>query len=367
MADPVVPQSTFAQGNSFQELLNQMLLDVPADFDKAEGSFVYDLLAATALALEPTYLTMDAVMNQAFLQTATGTYLDARADELGLTRKAATAATVTVTFTGTEGTLVPAGTRVTNVVPAGTSGTPVSFETTAAATIASGSASAPALATTAGANGNVVAGSIARLETGIAGVFTVTNATAAQGGAEVEDDATLRDRALARARTGRGPGTPGDYAAWARSVVGVGQAVVEPLWNGNGTVRVVVMDDAYAPVSADVLAAVTSTIAANAPIGAAVTVITPVTVSINVSATLALDAGYTAAAVLPAVQLALTSYLRTVRPGGTVYLNKVGAAIDQVPGVLDYSSLQIGAPSLGGANLTLSSGQKPILGTVTLS
>jgi hypothetical protein len=50
-----------------------------------------------------------------------------------------------------------------------------------------------------------------------------------------------------------------------------------------------------------------------------------------------------------------------------VYLNKVGAAIDQVPGVLDYSSLQIGAPSLGGANLTLSSGQKPILGTVTLS
>lgn len=367
MADRLLPETSFAADNTQAEVLQRMLDDLPSTYDKTPGTFIYDQLAAVALEIEGTYIQMDEVMNQAFLTNATGDYLDAKGEELGLDRKLGGFASVTLTFTGTTGITIPAGVRVTNIVAPGTTGTPLIFETTESAVISGLTVDVDAQATDVGDVYNLTAGSLVRLETGMAGVTAVTNNAAAVGGEDIETDDQYRSRLSERAQTGRGAGTPGDYLAWARQVVGVGGAFVEPLWNGNGTVRVTVVDGNSGPVSSAVLANVTAYIASLTPIGASVTVITPASVSINVSATLVLETGFSLSDVTAQMQSNLADYLRGITPGTKVYLTEIGAVIVQTPGVADYASLQIGAPGLATSNITLASGVKPVLGTTSFT
>lgn len=367
MADRLLPETAFAADNSQSLVLQRMLDDLPTTYDKTPGTFLYDMLNAAALEIEGSYIQMDEVMNQAFITNATGDYLDAKGFELGLDRLLGGFANVTLTFTGTVGTVIPATTRVTNVVAPGTTGTPLIFETQADLTLTSTTGTVAAQSTDVGAVYNLSANSLIRMETAIAGITVVTNLAAAIDGVDPESDDQFRSRLSDRAQSGRGAGTAGDYLAWAQSVVGVGDAFVEPLWNGNGTVRVTVVDSNGGPVSTNVLAAVIDYVATLTPIGASVTVITPASVTINVSATLTLDVGFSLADVSTAISQNVSDYLRSITPGTKVYINEVGAVVVQTPGVLDYVSLQIGAPGLGSTNITLSSGIKPTLGTVTMS
>lgn len=367
MADRILPDSTFSADNSQALVLRRMLDDLPNTYDKTQGTFLYDMLSAVAMEVEGAYIQMDEVMNEAFLTNATGMFLDAKGTELGLDRKLGAFASVTLTFTGTDGIVVPIGTRVTNVVAPGTTGAPLVFETTANGTIAAGIVNIPAQATDVGSVYNLTAGSLIRMETAQTGVTTVTNSLAAVDGVDPETDEEFRARLSDRAQTGRGAGTAGDYQAWARGIAGVGDAFVEPLWNGNGTVRVTVVDGNGGPVSASVLSNVQTYIESLRPIGATVTYITPSSVSINVSAALTLDTGFVLADVTTAIQANLNNYFRSVTPGTKVYLSEVAAVVVQTPGVLDYSSFQIGAPGLAGSNITLASGVKPVLGVTTFT
>lgn len=367
MADRILPETSFATDNAQALILQRMLDDLPNTYDKTPGTFLYDMLSAAALEMEGAYIQMDEVMNQSFLSNASEIYLDAKGWEMGLDRKLGSFADVTLTFTGVTGTVIPANTRVTNVVAPGTTGTPLIFETQDDFTLVAPTGDVPAQSTDVGGVYNLSAGALIRMETGLTGITSVTNNAAAINGEDPETDDQYRSRLSDRAQSGRGAGTAGDYQAWAQSVPGVGDAFVEPLWSGNGTVRVTVVDSNGGPVSATVLSNVISYIADLSPIGATVTVITPAATSVNVAATLTLDVGFSLADVSTAVSQNLADYLRTIRPGGRVYLTEVGAVIVQTPGVLDYASLQIGAPTLGSSNLTLSSGVKPTLGTVSLS
>jgi uncharacterized phage protein gp47/JayE len=367
MADRILPESAFSADNTHSLVLQRMLDDLPSTYDKTPGTFLYDMMSVLAAEVEGAYIQVDEAFNQAFLTNATGDYLDAKAMEMGLDRKLGGFAQTTLTFTGTVGTVVPANTRVTNIVAPGTTGTPLIFETTEPLTLVGTTGTVPAQATEVGVIYNLTAGALVRMETGITGITEVTNTEAAYGGEDPETDDEFRSRLSDRAQTGRGAGTAGDYMAWARSITGVGDAFVEPLWNGNGTVRVTVVDANRGAVSVQVLEAVTQYIRTLTPIGAQVTVITPANLSINVSATLTLDSGFALADVKATIDTNLADYLRTVVPGTKVYLTELAAVVVQAPGVLDYASFQIGAPALAGSNITLPSGTKPILGTTSFS
>lgn len=90
-----------------------------------------------------------------------------------------------------------------------------------------------------GTEGNTGAGSITNVVAGNADLYSVTNALATSGGSEVESDEDLRTRILLE-YSSQGAGTLTDYKRWALSYSGVGKAYVEPVWNGGGTVLVVV-------------------------------------------------------------------------------------------------------------------------------
>ena len=179
---------------------------------------------------------------------ASGEYLDIRCAYYGITRKAGTAAKVTLTVSGRDGVQVPKGSAFLTVAG-------VRFLTDAAAVIADGLAQIAAVAAEAGITGNVAAGEITRQLTSISGVTAVTNEAEASGGTDPETDSALLGRLLTRLREAATSGNASHYRQWTLETDGVGAAKAVPLWNGAGTVKVLIASAGMGPVDSAVTAA----------------------------------------------------------------------------------------------------------------
>ena len=74
----------------FDYLMDKCLSDVSDDFDKREGSIVYDALAPAVMRLSELYIDLDMVADETFADTASYYYLIKRAAERGLLPEDAT-------------------------------------------------------------------------------------------------------------------------------------------------------------------------------------------------------------------------------------------------------------------------------------
>lgn len=338
------------------------------DVSMIEGTFSFDTLAANAKEFEKAYAEMDLIVDAAFPRTSWGKYLDYLAEELaGLERRAATPAIVVLTISGTAGITVPAGSLF-----ATESG--VNFTTDDAVILQeSGTAEVNATAQAAGSGGNVAAGAVNTIPVSIYGVAGVTNAAAAHDGYEEEADDALLERLLFAVRQPATSGNVYHYIEWATSVAGVGAVKVIPLWDGNGTVKVIVVDANKDTPSEELLQEVRDVIAANAPIGATVTVVAPTLKTIDISLEVTKGIGNDAA-----IKSVLTAYFKS-NVFGTDYTNtgmlnqpvtisyaQIGRIIldnSATTGVEDYTGLTING---GTENIVVQSDYMPVVGTVTL-
>jgi uncharacterized phage protein gp47/JayE len=92
-------------------------------------------------------------------------------------------------------------------------------------------------------------------------------------------------------------------------------------------------------------------------------VFAPTAVVVNVAGSLVLASGYTLAVVSAAIQSSLAAYFATLKPGDTVYLNRIYALISDTAGVVDFT---LTTPSTNMVTLVDSTHtQMPVLGTVT--
>lgn len=346
-----------------EDIIKQRMLDaVPSDLDKREGSFVQDGISPAAIELALAYIELDRVVGLGFAQTTYGQYLDYRAGEHGLTRKAATKATGQVTITGSNGTVVPVGSLYAT-------GSGVQFATTAEVTIAAVTATANIEAVVAGATGNVPAAAITDLPVSIPGVNTVTNANPTTGGTDAETDADLVARLLEKVQLPATSGNSAHYMQWAKEVAGVGDAKIFPIWNGAGTVKVVLIDSNKQQASAQIVQDVADYIEEVRPIGATVTVAAAVELPIGVTATVVLDVGAVLANVQVAFETSLTGYLKSIAfQQDYVSAAQVGSLLLDTAGVLDYSNLLLngGSGNVAVGN-TANNCQVAIKGTVVLS
>lgn len=347
------------EDQTYEAIMARLLSKVPDTLDKREGSFIWDALSPVALELAQAYMQLDLVLQWGFAQTTYGQYLDMRAAEHGLTRKAATKATGQVTITGTAGTTVPAGSLFAT-------GAGVQFKTIADVTIGeTGTVTAAIEAVEAGAGGNVPAGAITQIPVSIAGVTAVINLAATSGGTDEESDADLLARLLERVRNPATSGNAAHYKRWALEVSGVGDAKVLPLWNGPGTVKVVVIDSNKQPASAEIVQNVANYIETVRPIGATVTVESATGVAINVAATVILAENAVLANVQAAFEASLTAYLQQIAfKQNYVSYAQVGSLLLDTPGVLDYSNLTLNS---GTGNVSIGDIEVAVLGTVTLT
>lgn len=303
------------------------------------------------------YGYLDWLARQLLPDTAEDNWLDRWARLYGLARKAASAASGTITLTGTAGTVLASGSLLTRSDGA-------QYATTAEATIGSGgSATVAVQASTAGADGNAEAGTTLALyvaQVGIAGTATVGSA-GLSGGAAAETDAALRARLLARMSNPPQGGSQTDYEAWALAVSGVTRAWVYPLNRGAGTVDVAfVMDgrSSIVPLSGDV-ATVQAYIDERRPVTADCVVFAPVGEALNVTiAGLSPDTSAIRAAI--ATELA-DQILRDGAPGGTIRKSRLMEAVSRATGE-SYHTMTLPA-----GDVTFAAGHIAIPGTVTFA
>lgn len=344
-----------------EEILARMLATVADDIDKRQGSIVHDMLSPAAIEAALLYIELDNVLDKGFADTAFGEYLERRTAEMGVTRKPAVKAAGSVTFTGTDGTTIQTGQRVSTDSLA-----PVYFVTKADAVIgASGSATVAIEAEVGGKAGNVAAGAISVTVGNITGVASVTNAAATDGGSDPESDEDLLARYMDRVSTPSSSGNGANYRQWAKEIAGISDAIVYPVWNGNGTVKVVLLDtDNSTPTQAKV-DEVASYIESIRPIGATVTVVGAVEVPIDVT----LDATIASYTTLEAVTADLTKGLSDYLSGlafkdPLVRYTQIQRVILDIPDIVDYSGLTVNG---GTANIEIANGSVAVAGTVTVT
>lgn len=240
-----------------------------------EGSFGRDVINATSVEFEKTYVELSLVNQAGFAQTSWGEYLENIAEEHGVFRRSAVRAIGTVTVTGT-------GTVSQGALFQTQDGTEFSATRTVKVTA---SAEVPVQAVEYGSKGNVAAGAITIIPMSIPGITRVTNAKATYDGFDEETDDELRERLLFKVRMPATSGNMNDYIEWGTSVEGVGHITVVPLWNGNGTVKLLVTDSNGQPASADLLARVSEKVESMHPIGATVSVIAPSVLGLTIALT----------------------------------------------------------------------------------
>lgn len=223
--------------------INQRMMDnLPEGLDKTQGGFTWDL--TKPVALEKAELLQFHMMEALKLIHpfwAHGQWLDLLGREVDTIRNEAEHAAGTITVTGMSGTIIPKD--FVFATKASTESASKLYVTTNAAEIGeSGSVDIEVTAKDAGADGNTPAGTICLMLEPMVGITSITNADRVTGGADTEDDESYRERIIEAERNGSFTGCDSDYIRWALEVPGVGNAYVEPLWDGPGTVKLMISD-----------------------------------------------------------------------------------------------------------------------------
>ena len=239
------------------------------------------LLEVIAKVIADLYDLVKTVMQQSFVQTATGTWLDLKVREMGISRKVAIKTRVYLTFTcnspASQNITIPAGTICKSQKDSG--GNDYRFITTEETVLEEGQTSVQSVAEAElpGKAWNVGQDTITRMVTRVTGIHAVTNGVGflIREGSDPESDEQLRERAISKWETLGLGGTRGAYRNWALSVPGViAASVLDDFPFGPGTVGVVILGENGAP-SAELINEVHQYIKARKPLTADVRILSP--------------------------------------------------------------------------------------------
>ena len=299
--------------------------------DWRQGSVNDALIGGAAVQADEVIRVVVAAFAEQFVDTATGTALDAlAADRFGLARHDAVAAVGTLTFTrgDSEGVLeIPAGTTCKATV----NGESVTFTTDEAVYMAGDADTVSALATctATGATGNVAADTITTIVDTVPGdaTATVTNADRFVGGAAEETDAAFRDR-IRRYFTTLRRGTVSALETGALGVAGVAYVAVDESYaapEDGGYVAVYVADGDGR--SNDALSdAVAAELEAWRAAGIRVVVTGATREEIDLAVVLYVRAGSDLATLVANARAAILAYTDALAPGAILYTAQIVAA-----------------------------------------
>ena len=337
-----------------QKLKEQVLSEIqPAlGISTMAGSFADAVAGPLCRQVSGFYQVVRAVPSMLFVDPSSGVFLDlVGGDYFNLTRRAGTKARCSVTFTGTAGTVVRAGTRFLT-------GTGLEFSLLSGVTIGSGGSAVGELeAAEEGSAYNIAPGSLSKMYVNLVGLDGFSN-DQAQGGTDTESDEALYKR-IDEAR--KRPDTSGngwDYRAWCLEVAGVGEVKVVELADGPGTVGVTIVDSNYQAPSEEILEA-----AEELPIS--------VTAAVVVS-------GTTVEAVRAELEARLADYCKTLiqqkyqtiyyvsesDTAYTLYYNRVLALLLTIDGVQNFTTLTVNG---GTVDITIPAGSVPTVGEVSVT
>lgn len=202
---------------------------------------------------------------------------------------------------------------------------------------------------TKGITGNVPKGAITVIPTTIQGIVSVTNSEAFTNGYNDESKEDLLQRYYDDIQKPVTSGNVYHYEKWALEVEGVGKVKVKPLWNGDNTVKVVIIDSNKNIPSADLIKKVQDYIdpeskglgLGQAPVGAYCKVCGAVPKNLNIKNKIKLKSGVELEEAINNIRTSIENYLKTIAFDNSIkYISysKIGALIMNAEGVYDYDS-----------------------------
>lgn len=340
---------------TYEEIMERMLGSVPDDVDKREGSIIYDALAPCAVELAQMYVELEQFYDECFADTASREYLVRRAAERGVTPKPATPAVMAAKFS----TEVPLGARFSldGLNYAVTAENAVTCET-------------------AGTEGGKHFGRLIPIDY-IEGLETAEITALLIPGEDEEDTEAFRTRYLSGLNEQAFGGNVTDYINKVNSLDGVGGVKVYPVWNGGGTVKLVIISSEYTAPSEELVARVQSEIDPTqdgqgigiAPIGHIVTVAGASSVSVNITAEITWQDGWDYPAAKGYIEAAVDEVFSALAKEWAdssaliVRVSRIEQAILNCPGVVDITGTTLNGTA---ANLVLGADELPVRGEISV-
>ena len=381
------PAYPFAD-QGFPTIQSRILARLPANYEKFEGSAIYDLFAPISMEFAEVYLSLGTILDLAFIVNSRGAYLDFHGIDRGIPRRKATKSLGSIKFTGVSTIKVLKGTIV-STTPSNIS-EQIRFITDEDVTLSLSSGSfigtVNITAVKIGKIGNVVTNTINNLISLVPGITTVTNAAAISGGSDREDDLSYLARILSQIRTPSRAGNIEDYKQWAKAASEyVGKVGIDPLRKDEnsgtaqaGTVGVYILNADGGTPSASLIKIVQDYIGPDAegkgkaPIGANPYVAAASFKQIHVKVNITSLAGFIETDVQNFVEEAIQKYLNNLEIGDNVLYHTLGSVINGVNGVqsiTDYniSSVKTTPASTDTSDIEINNTQKVSPGTITIT
>lgn len=381
--------SEYLQKYTYDYILTEALSKVPDNVDKREGSIIRDALSPCCYEAAKHILYLADIIEQTYIETANGLWLDGRVIEGGITRDPATYAKKLGVFKTQldEPCQISIGQSFSTVGDTILNYTAVQVYANEDGDVVPGSYIMQC--NTVGSVGNSYIGRIVPNDY-IEKLASAEITTLLYPGEEEESDDSLRERFLANLMKTAFGGNIAQYRQWAKEIPGIGGVQIYPVWAGGGTVKLSIIDTDYNSCSSEFCQTIlekfdpensggeTGLGLGIAPIGHKVTVSTPLPRTINVSGKITLLPGYKLETLRPDIKAALENYLLSLREAWensddennysvTVYLGRINFAILNVKGVSSAYELKLNETDTDIKLTETSSLQEiPVLGTVSL-
>jgi uncharacterized phage protein gp47/JayE len=326
--------------NTYENIKQRILDNINIDIDKREGSFTSNMVSALAEELAKAYINMSDILSLGFIEDTFDTFLDKRVSEFGVYRKQGTKAIGEIKVEGKEGVTIENGTLVKANDLYFTVLNDIELPTDNILYVE---------ANEVGYKYNLLANTEFELVEKNDKVTKLVNETDFSKGVDVESDEDLRKRFVKVVNNPSTSGNKAHYEEWALEVDGVGRVIVYPLWNGNGTVKVMIIGNDNKPVTEEIIENCKLHIEENMPIGCQLTVITPSLLNVAINASVEVKVGYTLEDIKADFEASLNDYLKEITTELTY--SKVYGLLANHVGVEDISMLKLNNSS---NNITIS-------------
>lgn len=223
-----------------------------------------------------------------------------------------------------------------------------------------------------GRAGNVGSGAVDMMPMTIQGIGSIINDNPISGGYDDETDDDYRNRYYEDCQHPPNGRNKWQFISWAKSVDGVGDAKCIPVWAGINTVKVIIIGNDHLPADDSLVAKVQDYIdpggtgkgEGQADVGAMVTVISANRFNIDVDVQLTLLKNADRPTVEEDLKIAIDSFIKALAfKSDYVSYSRLGAAILNVDGVLDYSDLHLNSKS---ANVEIGTEDVAVLNSVVI-
>lgn len=349
---------------SYEELMERKLAMISDKRDKRQGSLIFDAMGPNAAESAAFYADLEMLMDRTFADTAAGEDLTRRCAERGIWRKEAVKATFYGVFLDQEDENYPLK-----------KGERFYLEGLYYCVIGQEEDGRYLLeCETPGEIGNSFLGELLPVQH-LEGLATAALTELRTDGEDEEDDEVLRQRYLDSFTADAFGGNVADYRKKVMALDGVGGVKVYPIWNGGGTVKLVVLDRGWRRPTETELEKIQTEVDPQqrglgygiAPIGHKVTVEAATEKVCDICAQLTLEENAALETVVEKIGAAWEEYFLDLRKKWAeserlaVRVSYLESAALEVQGVVDIQNTTICGQ---GQNLILEEAEIPVLGEI---